>query len=380
MGFDSEKFRELLLQAIGRQPRSAFAEACGISREHMSRMLRSDNPTRPSKTTLKKIADHSAVPYSDLQAACGYADSPEEARYRMSPSEAAISNAKDMAEGFRTLTNAVRSYVSIGQYMDEYMMLYSHVNVTTAFGKKQEYEGDGRGGAEYWIPGMLSFYTQGKQCKTLFVLFFSETIGGKVFVTDYAMDGQTLSDLGAVPKALEEATRKAGQDLCSMQWVYALTPDHSAEERLLKAIFDNDSPQTYYPYTEVGFGFRFEYDEAAFRRFRANHAQTFETKKVYVICANSEYAPGEVIASVMTQETGFPFSLVVDETDGTQYIMVSGALDEGRYDIDELKTITMPYARELCVKRIGECAAVTSRYYDHSLQFDVEPPENESDI
>lgn len=54
--FDANGFRGYLRELISSQSQRAFAQAHGISPEHLSRMLRADRPPIPSDKTLKKLA------------------------------------------------------------------------------------------------------------------------------------------------------------------------------------------------------------------------------------------------------------------------------------------------------------------------------------
>ncbi len=70
-----KEFKRLLSVAIGvRRTQSEFAKSCGISHEHLSRMLNQEYINRPSLQTLNKIALCAAdgVTLDMLKAACGY--------------------------------------------------------------------------------------------------------------------------------------------------------------------------------------------------------------------------------------------------------------------------------------------------------------------
>lgn len=71
--FDKAEFASLLKKAIGTRKQAEFAEAAGISKEHLSRFINQRLDAAPSAETLNRIAQQTnAVSISDLYAASGY--------------------------------------------------------------------------------------------------------------------------------------------------------------------------------------------------------------------------------------------------------------------------------------------------------------------
>lgn len=72
--FVKSSFAALLSKAIGTQTQKKFASDCGLSSEHLSRMLNQKILSPPSLNTLKKIAIHAQnqVQLNDLLFVCGY--------------------------------------------------------------------------------------------------------------------------------------------------------------------------------------------------------------------------------------------------------------------------------------------------------------------
>jgi transcriptional regulator with XRE-family HTH domain len=72
--FNKEKFKELLLKAMGEKTQEEFAELCGVNRTYVSKYLnmRLDNP--PSPNILKRIAQNASndVTYEQLMDAAGH--------------------------------------------------------------------------------------------------------------------------------------------------------------------------------------------------------------------------------------------------------------------------------------------------------------------
>ena len=65
-------FRAFMKELIGDRTQLEFAAEKGITSVHLSRMMRSEKPPRPSKDTLKKIAGGSDGVYEELLSLCGY--------------------------------------------------------------------------------------------------------------------------------------------------------------------------------------------------------------------------------------------------------------------------------------------------------------------
>lgn len=73
INFDKAAFASLLKKAIGTRKQAEFAEAAGISKEHLSRFINQRLDAAPSAETLNRIAQQTtAVSISDLYAAAGY--------------------------------------------------------------------------------------------------------------------------------------------------------------------------------------------------------------------------------------------------------------------------------------------------------------------
>ena len=76
-----KEFQNLLRAGIGSRTQKEFAQEIGMSKEHLNRMLNSEEINRPSKATLESIAAHmNSVTISQLLTACGYDIIPVETR------------------------------------------------------------------------------------------------------------------------------------------------------------------------------------------------------------------------------------------------------------------------------------------------------------
>lgn len=72
--FDKSRFAALLIKAVGTQTQKKFATDCGLSPEHLSRMINQKITSPPSLNSLEKIANYAQnqVQLNDLLFACGY--------------------------------------------------------------------------------------------------------------------------------------------------------------------------------------------------------------------------------------------------------------------------------------------------------------------
>ena len=168
--FDYQRLRDVIREAIGDETQKEFAAKCGMSVPHLNRLMNEESPSRPYKSTLKKIAYYTSASYEDLLVMCGYETSPADARKKQRPEERAEMNARDMANGFKAMTQSVRPYDSIRDFLEEYIMLYSTENVSTRYSAPKECD-DNR--AEYYAMCYFEFSNEDYKCTTWFVLYFS---------------------------------------------------------------------------------------------------------------------------------------------------------------------------------------------------------------
>ena len=72
-GQEFKEFRRLLREGIGIRTQREFARVSGISYTHLNRLLNQEVIARPSKNTLKTMAEHMpTVALKDLLVSCGY--------------------------------------------------------------------------------------------------------------------------------------------------------------------------------------------------------------------------------------------------------------------------------------------------------------------
>lgn len=85
MGFNKEKFADLLNTAKGRRSINQYAADSDVTSAHISRLLRSLLDTPPSPQTIRKLADSAEndITYFELMAAAGHLQESEERNKRL---------------------------------------------------------------------------------------------------------------------------------------------------------------------------------------------------------------------------------------------------------------------------------------------------------
>ena len=351
--FDYEKLREVIRQAIGEGTQAGFAHKCGITPQHLNKLMNADKPARPSKTTLEKLASCTEASYDELLVICGYVESRTTLRRKRPAEQRADLNAQEMETGFKEMTQGVHPYHSIRDFLEESAMLYSTEDITFQIGPKAECDNDR---AEFFVPCTITFKDKDYECTTWFVIFYYKTVGGRFFVTETVMDAGQLKTLGIHGKDDEDA-----------HYVYRIKYRLTAEERLINAFFGEDARE--YPTTMVGFGFDFNAMPEAFDAFVEAHKDAvpegYDLKALHED-PHEEIKAGFLIARIMSEETGLPFNYYENEHEKEHgSIMVP----EGQYELEDIKPITRQYAKELGIPRYGECVIYTTALRDPHLSF-----------
>ena len=377
-------FRAFMKELIGDRTQLEFAAEKGITSVHLSRMMRSEKPPRPSKDTLKKIAGGSDGVYEELLSLCGYRG--EETQVILETKEdKAKKRMEELRDGLRDMTKAVRVYDSLTDFLEEYTLLYDSKNASFTTGRKVEYDEGDHYNAEYAVPVTVSYMIGSYECRIFVVLYFSETKGGRVIVLDSAMDGKSIVRAGML---LSEENRKKVEELPCL---YLFRRDESAEEKLLKAIFEGGDIETVIS-SVIGFGFRFEsrmISDEAIRKFVASHIDTYEgavkeyadrvfssanakeVLKDYYDDMDLGNGTGAYIAETMRSETGIGFSYYEDVTgnpDAVSAIMIERK-DYDLYDIDDMKDAASRYAKQLGIPECGEYLVYIHDYIDTDMRI-----------
>lgn len=194
--YDAKRLMKLLDHEMRSKTKKEFARQCGITPESFSRFTRRNNPIRPGEITLRKIAANTDLDLDELKRACGYVTSdnlPMDA-----PKKRAESSINDIRLGFDEMTKNIRLYQDIQSFLEEFDMIYSRetAKVTYAVGNKEEYYGEKNG--EYFSPVCMVFKALKGTFRIFAVLYYCETKGGKIIVTDFDVTGSSLLDAGVI--------------------------------------------------------------------------------------------------------------------------------------------------------------------------------------
>lgn len=360
--FDYERLRDVIREAIGDETQKEFAAKCGMSVPHLNRLMNEESPSRPYKSTLKKIAYYTSASYEDLLVMCGYETSPADARKKQRPEERAEMNARDMANGFKAMTQSVRPYDSIRDFLEEYIMLYSTENVSTRYSAPKECD-DNR--AEYYAMCYFEFSNEDYKCTTWFVLYFYRTHSGKIFITNVGMEAEDMVYAGMTE--LADMVRKGRNKEEHSPYIYRIVYRKTAEERMLEAIF-RDTCGEEYPTSVVGFGFEYPRTPDTFDQFLELHKGTLQDiPKKETIDKAQTFQTGMLIASIMREETGLQYEYYQYESGKS-----GGCIMVCNYELDDVKSVTREYAKELGFRKYGECVVLTTAVRNKNLEFNVE--------
>lgn len=380
MGYDIERFRAVLKRLIGDEKQVSFARTHGVSPEHLSRLLRADTVSRPSKDLLKKLSGGSQLDLSELLEACGYEnDALQESLY--TSEERARINAEEIRENMTAMTKYCRVYKNLAEYLNEYIMLHDKRGAAFKIGAKTEYDGEGHFDAEYVAPIAADFVWGERTCRIWAALYFSETRGGKVIVLDAAIDGASLAETSAVSAEKMEEVK-------TMPFLYRIQDVKGMEVqgRFLKTAFKGDKEKI--PYTYIGFGIDFfpdEFSEIIKTGFIAIHAESLgdasmlekglRNDGVEKVISELNKALGtgkgfgNIIAEVMSRETGLPFRYYESAEKERKSAVIISQEEKNKWDINELGEVVRKYAGMLGLKEFGECAVFSYGYLQTENRF-----------
>lgn len=354
--FDYEKLREVIRQGIGEGTQAGFAHKCGITPQHLNKLMNADKPARPSKTTLEKLARYTEASYEELLVICGYVESRTTLRRKRPAEQRADLNAQEMEAGFKEMTKSVRPYHSIRDFLEEYAMLYSTEDITFGIGPKKECEDDR---AEFCVPCSITFSDKDYDCTTWFMIYYYKTLGGMYFITETEMNAKKLQEAGMYCHEKDEA-----------RYIYLIKYRKTAEERLLSAIFGEPGQDV--PFTIFGFGFDFNAVPEGFDSFLEAHKdavpKNYDLKELYGD-PDEEIRAGFLVAQVMREETGLPFHYYENEREKEHGSVM---VPEGQYELEDIKPITRQYAKELGIPKYGECVVYTTVCRKDAMLFDTD--------
>lgn len=203
------RFRELLMLAIGERTQAVFAGASGLSREHVSRLLNSEEMGTPSKQTLLRIANASEgrVTYEQLEAACREKKEEKKAkrkttgdrlwdeasRYREFNQEI-----RDVISGFvdeiKNRAGKATRYISLEDLLNSVAKSLSLPNPEFVIQNRPVTKASEHMDAEKEAHVIARWKNDDYAMNVALELFYCETSGGGVIMSDAAFDLQTLVD------------------------------------------------------------------------------------------------------------------------------------------------------------------------------------------
>lgn len=200
------EFKMLLMKTMRGMSQQAFADEVGLTKEHVNRMLKSTDISRPSKGTLIKILKHRVPDVSplDLFLSCDYTkkdcqNALYSARLALPLGDRMVEMAKDFQCGFAQMLSRVTAYENIHAllriYRKEYVQGVSAI-LFKDFGKCKDYSVEGWKTA--YAMGLQILWTTSKdiksywKCCTYAILFYELTGDGRMIPVKAAFDMDTL--------------------------------------------------------------------------------------------------------------------------------------------------------------------------------------------
>lgn len=307
-----KRFRVLLRQGIGTRSQKAFAAETGISYEHLNRMLNNREINRPTRKTLESLAGKmETVALDDLLKACGY--EAIDIHNKAEEVEEGLKNAMDEL----VKKDGIQIWSSLKEVLDVAKLLHLEESGDFICAKEEMLnEGlrnincsEGRriyNGAERYCKVTFSWgIAKEYDCRTYLILFFAPTCGGKVVITDYAMDAETLHTFCAIPEAVYRKAVSTGKtDACTDIYEPKKNPRGTRlRERLYASLFAVDGR---YSTTVVGYGFYWPETPEGFKDFLIKHSSAFcTTKEKSSLCRRAISAdadPDDVFAGYATDD------------------------------------------------------------------------------
>ena len=196
----TEEFSKLLELSIGKnRSQNDFAKQAGISQEHLNRMLRHPEKTKPSVATLKKIAEASngRVDLNRLEKSCGYDPSQIIKPDDIEP-VGEFYDAKNIIleykKGVMEFCGRATRYDNIHDILDTVEILFGRSQFRYTIENEEDFTGHGHFTAEKTANITVEFATDQYKCSFGFVMFYCETTHHGIIFSDAAFDLLTLND------------------------------------------------------------------------------------------------------------------------------------------------------------------------------------------
>lgn len=369
------EFRKLLKKGIGMRTQKEFAEACGIAKNHISRLLSQDVIARPRISTLSAMAKHMPlVTYKELMRSCGYET--------LNNEELASAIAVDIESYFGQTKD--RPYwltdSPLNDLCDTFDMLYcpAGVNGFKFVVKAEEECHDGKfKDAENSTDISMYYSTDDAACRMNFTVYYTKTASDKRFIFGAYVHQDENGGYAEID------TRKPS------------TKESRAVTRFMNMFID----PIWYPATYVGYGIPYDKTPEAFKTFLIEHRAAFCTNndrvKLWQRVVESNEDPeivfehfsdnggeegtGCVISTIITHEMSdlphdkdtleffyYAPSENVEEEDAHGFVMCRSPYDmEGIPKDVELRLYA--YARELGLETFGQCYYRTASLVEKHL-------------
>lgn len=316
-----KEFQNLLRAGIGSRTQKEFAQEIGMSKEHLNRMLNSEEINRPSKATLESIAAHmNSVTISQLLTACGYDIIPVETRV--------VRQEDAMLGAIGDIIDTRKPWQSLNDVVDTLKLLGLEETGKIRILQEKETENFDRGESYAvmevsWGDNEYCFFTR-------FALFYCVTKKEHILLTDVCMDFDELKAMGCMDRRFGYIR---GEIIRCTKVTSArkMRELNAVEERLLRDIFGTED----FHNTENGYGFYYTETPKSFSDFLIEHKATFTTTKersklfqrivtgenpdkVFVDYRdkNTECTgTGAVISEILRKETGYEFMYMKKDPD-----------------------------------------------------------------
>lgn len=195
------EFRRLLKVAIGKgRKKTDFAQAADLSLSHLSRMLNAENMPRPSRSTLEKIADASEgrVNQDSLLDACGYSETEGHTTQNQAVRELDNPEAQEIIQDLKTkirqFSGVATRYNTLEDVMETIAALCRKASFRIEIESGVQFKGRGRLNAEKVANATISWNTDEYACELGLAIFYCETTGGGVILSEVAFDLLSLID------------------------------------------------------------------------------------------------------------------------------------------------------------------------------------------
>lgn len=356
-----EEFRKLLKDGIGTRTQKEFADATGIARETISRLLNKEKIPQPSMDTLERIGRNIAnCTLNDLFESCGYP--------RVSLEENVSAMEHDIMEGVNTYSTT--SYVSVDEFAANIDSLWITTGKFRPIGKEMSVD-DADNPADYYRDLAFTWKHEDLDCECDIRMYYVKGKKGNVVFTSFSFRENKETTDWAEPEDSYTILRK--RHVSHSIVVKRKTEYDNAEEALLRAIFGEG--EQYIDHTELGVGFQYavesEKDFTTFKAFLDSHASSFCTSKEntdlyeyiesfsgghedmwdHLVSQDLEFSI--IVAQIMKHETGLDYDSYPAENG--HYIMYPCSRKHQMNPPTENLYALSQYAKELNIPKFGSC-------------------------